>query len=111
MNKCYECHFYAGSKSTVHYYKSYNPCRSPLLRHLGYDEETPSNSHLYVLSKGISSETNTENNKDIQVSGDTEGGASDDGATSHGGNLPNLYDPCVGDSSGVMPTQIYFCLF
>ena len=84
---------------------------SPLFRHLGYDEETPSNSHLYVLSIGISNETNIDNNKDIQVSGDSEGGASDDGATSHGGNLPNLYDPCVGDSSGVMPTQIYFSLF
>ena len=60
-----------------------------------------------MLSKGISNETNIDNNKDIQVSGDSEGGASDDGATSHGGNLPNLYDPCVGDSSGVMHTQTH----
>ena len=90
--------YLAGSKSTVHYYKSYDPYRSPLLQLFGYDEETPSNSHLFVLSKGISNETNADSNKDTQVCTDT----SDDATNNHGWNLANLYDPCVGeDSTGV----------
>ena len=68
----------------------------------GYDEETPSNSHLFVLSKGISNETNADSNKDTQVCTDTEGDTTDDGTNNHRWNQANLYDPCVGeDSTGV----------
>ena len=96
--------FVAGSKSTVHYYKSENPCDCVYFMYFGYNEETPSNSHLYLCSKQRKQKqqtaANDDDDDDDDVSGGDDAAGGDDGGgdtcgDAEGSGLADLYDPCT----------------
>ena len=103
-----------GIKSRVHYYAYEHPCNCAYFGYFGYDEEIPSNSHLYMYRKhcqekqkwlaeedSYSAPTFTDRN------GDDDAVATDDDDDSCGFNsaVIALYDPCTINNVIGLDTQ------